>query len=391
MTTDHGPLRDDERDAAADLLGYSFPDEPGFAALARSASLDRTFAVRRGGDLASVVLWRDTVVTHHGVSLGICIAGPGATHPGHRRRGGLAGVQEAFLASMRDVGCVVSGLETPITRWHRRNGWGVASAVRRYSGPPHAFRPLDALPVCGSPDFDPDQPTAEAIRQLAAGRRFGALHAPPDSTAGASDLRTDTVVWQEEDRATGLLRYVHRRRRDGWGVGIVVHELHAISPAAYGGLLGFLTEHNNVRDVTWNAPTDDPLQQLVVEPRHIEPTVCSDKMLRVVDLARLALPRLDAIEPGGITLTVHDPQAPWNTGTWEIVADGDVYRFTRTTTARATTDLHVDVDILGPIMSGYLPATSAAMTGRLEGEPAVVAMLDRMRACWLAPYCPDIW
>lgn len=390
MTLDHGPLSDDERDAAADLLGYSFPDQPTFAAHVRSASLDRTFAVRRGGELASVVLWRDTVVTHHGLSLPICSAGPGATHPGHRRRGGLAGAQEAFLASMRDAGCVVSGLETPITRWHRRNGWGVASAVRRYSGPPHAFRLLDAGPMCGSPDFDPDQPTAEAVRQLAARRRFGALDAPPDSTEGASGLRTDTVVWREGDRATGLLQYMHRRRDDR-GVGIVVHELYAISPAAYCGLLGFLAEHNNIDDVTWNAPTDDPLQQLVVEPRHIEPIVCSDKMLRIVDLARLVLPRFDAFEPGDITMTVHDPQAPWNTGSWEIGADGDVYRFSRTTTARTTTDLHVEVDVLGPIISGYLSATSAAMTGRLKGEPAAVSTLDRIRACWLPPHCPDTW
>jgi len=390
MTRDIGPLCDDERDAAADLLGYSFPDQPEFAARARSAPLDRAFAVRLGGDLASVVLWRDTVVTHHGVSLPICIAGPGATHPGHRKRGGLAGAQEAFLAVMRDAGCVVSGLETPITRWHRRNGWGIASAVRHYNGPPHAFRLLGSGQVCGFPDFDPDQRTTEAVRQLVLSRRFGALHAPPDPAAAVCDLRNDTVIWRENRRATGLLRYVHRRRDDG-GVGIVVHELHAISPDAYSGLLGLLAEHNNVHDVTWNAPTDDPLQQIVVEPRHIEPIVCSDKMLRVVNLASLVLPRLDAIEPGGITLMLHDPQAPWNTGRWEIVADSDVYRFSRLPTARTTTDLHVEVDLLGPIISGYLSATSAATTGCLRGGPAAVSMLDRIRSLWRPPYCPDTW
>jgi predicted acetyltransferase len=383
-----GPLREAERDAAVAVLGYCFPDEPRFAERAQSASLDRAFAVRHNRDLASVVLWRDTEVTHHGLPLPIAIAGPGGTHPAHRRRGHLAGAQEAFLGLMRDAGCVVSGLETPITRWHRRNGWDVASAVRRYSGPPQVFRLHDIGPIHGSPDFQPDPATAHEMRQLATGRRFGAL--PPTSDPPTpADLRNDTVTWHEDGKTTGLLRYAHRQRDDG--VGIVVHELHATSPRAYAGMLTLLAEHNNIRHITWNAPTDDPLQQLVVEPRDLEPIVCSDKMLRVVDLARLRLPRLADVDPAGLILRVEDPQAPWNTGRWEIVADSDVYRFAPATASRPDAALQVGVDVLGPLVSGYLPARAAALTGQLSGAAEAVAMLDRIRSGWQAPYCPDTW
>ncbi len=388
MTGDHGPLRENERDAATDLLGYSFPDEPAFAERARHIRGDRAFAVRRNGTLASVVLWRDTTVLQHHVESTICIAGPGATHPAHRRQGVLAAAQEPFLAAMRDAGCVLSGLETPITRWHRRNGWGIASAVRRYSAPPHAFRLLDPTPAPGEPVFGPDEATVLDVWRTAAHCRFGALLPRPVPDPHPLDLRADTVAWQEDDRPTGLLRYSQRRGHDDQGTSIVVHELHTTSPAAYAGLLGMLSEHNNIDKIVWNAPVDDPLQQLVTEPRDVEPMIISDKMVRIVDLGRLAVPRIDTSEPGGLTIDLHDPQAPWNSGTWEMAGDGEVYRFARTS-RRA--DLHAEVGVLGPVITGHLTATAAATTGRLHGSHPALRLLDHMRAAWVAPYCPDTW
>ncbi|MGQ0717297.1 MAG: GNAT family N-acetyltransferase [Pseudonocardiales bacterium] len=388
MIGEHGPLLDGERDAAADLLAYAFPDQPGFADRVRQTPAERSFAVRDGGRLASVVLWQVTAITHHDTESTMCLAGPGATHPAARRRGALATAQQSFLAAMREAGCSLSGLETPITRWHRRNGWDVASAVRRYTASPRAFRLLATSAATGRLSFGPSEQTAGTLRQAAARRRFGALRPRSGWTDSPTDLRTDAAVWHQDDEATGLLRYSHRRELAGGGTTIVVHELVALTADAYTGLLTLLGEHNNVSTIIWNAPVDDPLQQLVAEPRDVEPVIVPDKMVRVVDLAKVTVPRLNESSCDGIGVDVHDPQAPWNTGTWRMVADGPVHRFVPDS---GPADLQVEVDILGPVLTGHLSATAAAMTGRLRGANSALRRLDQARSGWSPPYCPDTW
>ncbi len=398
MTPRTGPLGDSERDEAIRLLTYSFPDDAGVAQLAQQTPADRTFAVRDPFGLAAVVLWRTETVLHHGEPIEICIAGPGATHPRARRAGLLASAQRHFLDAMRDAGCALSGLETPITRWHQRNGWGVGSAVRRYRARPDALRPSSRA-TAGHPDFDAGPADRRVAWEHSATQRFGYLLRDENRWAEVErpvpgELRRDTATWREDDGSpTGCVHYSHRLSPDGSRIELTVHELHASTASAYLGLLGMLAEHTNVGLLHWDAPCDDPLLNVVSEAQGIEPASCVDKMLRVVDLAALTLPRRTTSNLGdGVVVGVTDYHAPWNDGLWQVVADGARHRFVRPADLSVTPICDLTADTLGPLVSGHLSARAASAAGLLvprTGDAAV--RLDALQTGWNAPHCPDTW
>jgi predicted acetyltransferase len=302
---------------------------------------------------------------------------------------------------MRDAGCILSGLETPIARWHHRNGWGVASAVTRYQAEPQHLRPIRNM-LGGQPVNNPSRTDLEAVYRKAAAERFGFLarsdHAWThrlEPTAGI--LRCDHVAWHEPDGGcSGYALYHHRPNGpDEGGIALVVDELIAITPAARLGLLALISEHNNVRQVRWDAPQDFPLPSLVREPRAIEPCWCVDKMLRVVDVSKLAVPTLDTpgADPQGLLIRIEDPQAPWNTGPWLVEsASASTFRLTPCRAPTTSTPCVIPATVLGPLLSGYLPVASA-IAGGLIDVPAST-LIPRLRALFAAPhppYCPDTW
>jgi predicted acetyltransferase len=232
-----------------------------------------------------------------------------------------------------------------------------------------------------------------------AGRRFGMLARdasawgdPPASPAGA--LRTDVVGWREgESDWTGYCAFTHVRQEDG-RLGIILNELMTVSPAAWRGLLLFLSTHNNVASIRWDAPGDEPLASVVREPRELEIKVCLDKMVRVLDVAELKFCcESDSRCPQGLTIGIHDRQAPWNDGRWRVEpAAGSRYALSREEGDIADASCEIAACDLGPIISGYLSIDGAVRAGLVKvSDDGAARQLRALFTRERAPYCPDNW
>lgn len=231
------PGRDDSYDAAAvaEVLAYSFPADDTIAERTRTWPPDRVYTVESEGELVSAVLWRVVTVLDHGNPLSMAVAGPGATAATARGRRLLAGSQTDFLAAMRDAGCVLSGLETPIPKWHQGNGWGICLSVARYTGSPTHLTAPSRSGAGSTVRFDPPHELMTSVYEACARDRFGLLERSAADWAklrrvGPGELRRDAVGVVAEDGARGYAVLAHRRMGDGADLEIEVRELFHTGP-----------------------------------------------------------------------------------------------------------------------------------------------------------------
>lgn len=393
-----GPLLKAEVPDAAQLLAYSFPEAEDIAEKTHQWDRERTFALRDKIGLVSVVLWRIGDVIDCGIRVPICIAGPGTTAPRARGDRKLARSQTAFLEMLRSGGCVLSGLETPLPKWHQGNGWGVCSHVSRFVGSPRDLKQL-LTPTAGAHILtEPADGFLDSVYRAASDTRFGLLVRSSEDWSAlrrptTGDLRRDTVGCRAADGSQGYVVIAHQMDHATKQLGIEVVELLHSGSQAFTVLLSYLAGHNNVSRLRWDAPPETQLWSMTAEARSWEPQVCLDKMVRVVDLAALTVPvwnTSDTLPP--VLLDVVDVQAPWNAGLWTAVVEDNRIRFERSTTSDTSGALRVQAAGLAPLLLGGASPDWLADAGLLNAPSS--AALDRLRRLTLRPrlpYCPGAW
>ncbi|RSN61563.1 GNAT family N-acetyltransferase [Amycolatopsis sp. WAC 04182] len=194
-----------------------------------------------------------------------------------------------------------------------------------------------------------------------------AVHTGPDGDDGF-------VVYQTID--------TRDRQAPERGALLDVRELHAATPQAWAGLWRFLLSIDLVSAVAGRGfPLDDPLAELVTDPRAVNTTeVIDDLWLRLVDvLAALRARSYGTAEP--VVLEVHDKQLPDNDGRYVVGPDG----VDRTT---AEADLRLDVAILSSLYLGHGLFGDLALSGRVEVlDEAAVARADALFHTARTPWC----
>lgn len=388
-----GPLDEREREAATALLAYGFPELPDLPQRVARWPLDRTFAVRHHGELAAVILWRVERVHTSAGDLPIALCGPGATRPDLRRRGLLAQTQPRFLRQLREAGSVLAGLETPITRWHRRNGWGLSAAVARYLCPPDALRPV-VCPPQGAVQLGGSATELDGLYRAEGRRRFGLLVRDQARWQTLlADPARHRAVWRDPaGTAIGYVLYRHEVPREGAVARLVVDELFARDADAYLGLLGYLAEHPNVAEIRWDAPQDDPLLSVAREPRTLEPRICVDKMLRVLDFERAAALLPAATADVQLAIQLHDPQLPDHEGSWITQVSDEALTVERVRSTRSGPTAQLAAPALAPLLSGYLTGEAALSSGLVTASDQPAA--DAVRALFpprRSPYAVEPW
>lgn len=395
----------DSHDAAvaAEILAYAFPADDTIAERTRLWPCDRLYTVKSAGELVSAVLWRVVTVLDHGNPLPMALAGPGATAATARGHRLLANSQTGFLAAMRDAGCVLSGLETPIPKWHQGNGWGICLSVARFTGSPaHLVAPsisgADGMAV----RFDPPHELMNSVYEKCARDRFGLLQRSTADwaelhRAGPGELRRDAVGVAGEDGARGYAVLAHRRAGAGPDLEIEIRELFYTKPSALAALLYFIASHNNVTRLRWDAPPEVELWSATSHARTWEPVRAMDKMIRVVNLAGLSL-ATDG-HPGMATIRVVDRQAPWNDGLWRMTCADGLITFAAVPTAecqvsanRAAGAITVQAHALAPLLLGATSPWWLRDAGLLSAPdedalPQISKLVQKRRP----PYSPDSW
>lgn len=97
----------------------------------------------------------------------------------------------------------------------------------------------------------------------------------------------------------------------------------ALTPRAYRALLTLFKRHaSTVKKFDWSVPMDDFLYSLLAH-WDVKTRIYPSAMGRVVDL-RAALSALSPSPElaGSAVVRILDPHAPWNDGTWQVIAEG---------------------------------------------------------------------
>jgi predicted acetyltransferase len=208
---------------------------------------------------------------------------------------------------------------------------------------------------------------------------------------GAEELnRRFYAVYQEDDHLDAYVGYEiaamnppsHGPRR------LIVHELCALTPAAYIAVWDFLLGIDlTVELVAAGRPVDEPIKWSLAEPRQLRCTFSGDRSwVRLVDVASCLAARRYA-GAGHLVIGVDDPFCPWNSGSYRLVVGQD-WGPAEVSLTDADADLHLDASTLASIYLGGVSASPLAEAGRIrQSTPESVPLMSRMFANDRPPFC----
>ncbi|TDC23051.1 GNAT family N-acetyltransferase, partial [Streptomyces sp. 8K308] len=292
----------------------------------------------------------------------------------HRRRGLLRRMMRSALEDIHAAGEPLAVLTASEQRIYGRFGYGVATRAMRAS--------IDTARVRIAPPAGADDLTLSVLPPAEAAAHCEELYArlvptrpgmlarqpgweklplldPPANRNGASELRC--VLAERDGELMGYARYAMKPH---WGEGaipdgtVLVRDLTAADPAAYGALLRFLFEMDLMSTVVLSSrPVDDPLLHLVSDIRRCDLRIVDRLHLRTVDVGAALAARTYATEVD-VVLAVEDELCPWNTGNWRL-SGGPLGAVCERTTDPA--ELSFDVRALGAAYLG--DASPLALAG----------------------------
>lgn len=314
----------------------------------------------------------------------------------HRRRGLLTEMMRRQLSDLRARGEPVAALWASEGGIYRRFGYGVATyaadmRVRRESS---EFR----VPVVLS-GLRYEEPAAacEEVVRLVESQAPDHPGLVQLSTAwwqlvlsGAWPRRPGELLLVLHDGAGGPDGFAAYRKtaraEDGSGGRLRVECLLAANQRAYAALWRHCLDMDLMEEVL--APDrspDEPVRQLLEDPRALRLEVGDGLWLRLVDVPR-ALTARGYRRQGRLRLRVEDEFCPWNTGTYDLEMDGDQ------ATCQATSgepELVLPVDALGACYLGANRLATLVQAGVVqERRPGAAAFADTMFAGTVEPWCP---
>lgn len=166
---------------------------------------------------------------------------------------------------------------------------------------------------------------------------------------------------------------------------VTVKECVASSPLGNADIWRFLFDVDLVATVeAWNRPADDPLLQLVREPRRLRFGVSDGLWVRVMDVV-VALEARRYRTDGRIVFEVQDPFRPANDGRYELTVERGGGRCART---EAAADLSGTINMLGATYLGGSSFRQLWWASQVEERtPGSLDLADAMFASTPAPWC----
>lgn len=340
-------------------------------------------------------------------SFGVAITLPGArvpvagvtwvgVLPTHRRRRLLTRMMTRLLTERYEAGEVVAALWASEAAIYQRFGYGPASWHLSVEVPRGA---AFARPVPPGPGLELVAPSAEQLGPVyervagvvpgyparSAAWWAAALHDPEHRREGASPLRC--VVTED-----GYALYATAQTRTPAGPHgqVRVRELVAATPAAHARLWRYLLDQDLMATVTARLPVDDPLLQLLAEPRSAQARLGDGLWVRPLAVGGALAARRYATAVDTV-LAVTDGTCGWNERSWRLSGgpDGAVCEPTGD-----PAELALDVSDLGAALLGGTGLQARAAAGRVqELRPGA---LDRVAPAFAAaggrqPFAPQVF
>ena len=329
-----------------------------------------------------------------------------SVQPTHRRRGLLTELMRRQLTDLHQQDREpVAALWASEAGIYGRFGYGSAARMLSWHGAKDRLRVRRDVPLGSgrvtlvSPERARPHETAvyEALRPTTVGllsrsdrwwdRR---LADPEDQRAGATPRR-HALHTEQDGTVTGFATY---RTKQEWSVtegpqGTVrVEDVMATTPGAYAALWSFLAGIDlHPRLTRYLAPLDDPLAQLLADPRALHAEVSDSLWVRVVDVGRALAARTYRV-PVDVVLDVRDEFCPWNAGTWRLSGDASGATCERTSDPA---ELTLSATDLGAVYLGGPTLVQVAAAGRVDGAAATVSAVGLAFSGEREPWCPEVF
>ncbi|MDM7855968.1 GNAT family N-acetyltransferase [Cellulomonas alba] len=392
-------------------LGFGFTGDPDtVATIPFSIAYDRAVAVERpDGEYAAIHGSYEFTMPVPGGAVPCSGLTWVSTRPDERRRGLLNAMIDAHFERSLGRGEPVSALYAAEPAIYGRFGYGSAADDVRLTLPRRAA--LRDVP--GSAALTVRLDTIDAARHddlVHSLHAAASAHRPGAVTRSTPELRArflaDPPAWRNGAEAQRLLSvhtaegeprgYALFRRKEDWGPAgpqnkVTVEEVAALDAAAAHRLWGALLDLDLTGTVeSPMLPVDDPLLQLLVEPRRATPRLTDNVWVRLLDLpAALEARRYSA--PVDVVLDVTDARLPSNAGRWRLTTrDHDATTGWAASVSRTDDDADVALDVreLGAAYLGGRSLEAYARAGLLEERtPGAVAQTAAAFGWAVAPGC----
>lgn len=319
------------------------------------------------------------------------------TLPHKRRRGYLRRIMLESFRRQREAGQALAILWASHAAIYQRFGYAVTARAAMYDVAPRDLRFVleDSPPGAVRLTIDPELDTLREVYRGYIAQRNGELHRLPvmwdlqTLRAEKEERPVYHAIYEEGGVAQGYVSYTTRAGvydvRPEESMRLTVRELIWLTPHAYVALWTHLAEHDLVHRIVYdNAPEDDPIFDLIHEPRMLRRHTRDGILTRVVDVAS-ALPLRPYGQPGVVRLQVTDPDCAWNAGVWELETDGPSSRV-RPVEGGAT--VQAPIHSVASMLTGYRSVSELVRSGRAElvGD-ADLALWDGMFATPHRPHC----
>ena len=319
-----------------------------------------------------------------------------STHPAHRRRGYLRAVTRKHFEEMHERGEVaIAGLHPAWMAIYQRYGYGTVNVRHTYRVEPRHLVFHHPLPLRGRVR-EVDVATefgllVDVYRQFREDRT-GMIHrGRPMWDAGplqapSAGQREVVLAYEEDGEPQGYVVYHHGRSPGTTPAVLRIMDFFALTPQAYQALWGVIGGYDNIDQVLWdNAPVDDPLPLMMVEPRLLNLSARDGIMARLVTVPT-ALAQRPYAEAATLRFDLVDTFCEWNAGRWSLATSAEGGEVTRID--GQDVDLALTPDTLASLVFGRYTPSEAYRAGLLEGvrDRAVLARWDAALRLAYPPY-----
>jgi predicted acetyltransferase len=289
--------------------------------------------------------------------------------PTHRRRGILRDLMRTQLTEIHEAGEALAALTASEPVIYPRFGYGLASDHQEIVVPKESrtLRPVAGIDDVRIRYVDVREslPRCAELRNRLALERPGMFQHDDrwqqytindslvNGATSASKLRC--VVAERDGELTGFAHYRTKRAEKGY---VEVRRVHATDLASHAALWRYLLEPDLLSQTRCEmVASDDPLLDLLLDPRAPGPITRDGLWLRPVDVGRALAGRTYARDVD-VVIEVVDDFLPWNAGRWHLSGGVDGASCEQVT---RDADLTLDVRDLGAV---YLGRPSLARLGR---------------------------
>ncbi len=403
MATEIRPAHEDEMGDFGRIGGYVYGGSFGDGPDSLNATANRAeWTVCAFVDGRMAAMFATIPFTMRAVGNGIPMGGITSvgTLPEFRRQGLSRKLMTQALSDMHENGQSVTSLWASQAAIYQRYQFAMTTVLRDYT--------IDTVDI----RFHDGVEAESQVRQVTPGEHFDTIKGLYIKFIAdrMCYLHRSGVLWRnnmlEEIAEDGPTQVAISYDTDGTPVGYAIYTLRSgkvnhnsrsqelkireiiwLNIDAYRSLWQFIAAHDLVGRISWrNAPVDDPIAELLAEPRLLHAQDREGLWFRIVDVVG-ALASRGYMSDGEIKIGIDDDRlTPWNNGVVKLNISAGAGIAEKTD---ATADIELSLKTLASLYTGFRSARDLANWGLLRGDEKSVGLADLIFKTPASPHCPD--